>query len=103
MPPELPAASFFLRLSQNPLGGYLSTAKPTPGVVHLVGHVPATTSAARLPVTAAGNMNAVNTLPAIVLPPIAVRLLTLSATTPAGASASTMAGSVLAPAAFARS
>jgi hypothetical protein len=102
MPPGSPAALCFLRLSQNPLGGYLSTAKTTPGVVHLVGHVPATTFAARLPVTAAGNMNAVNTLPAIVLPPIAVRLRTLSAATPAGATASTMAGSVLDPAAFAR-
>ena len=68
-----------------------------------MGHVTGTTFAARLPVTAGGNMNAVNTLPAIVLPPIAVRLRTLSAATPAGAAASTMAGSVLDPAAFALS
>ena len=81
----------------------MSTAYTTPAVVHLVGHVPATTFAARLPVTAGGKMNAVKALPAIVLPPIAVRLSTLSAATPVGAVASTIAGSVFEPAALARS
>ena len=47
-------------------------------------------------------MKAVNAVPAIVLPPIAVRLRTLSAATPAGAFASTIAGSVFDPAALAR-
>src|SRR5678815_724463 len=73
-----------------------------PEVVHRVGHVPATTFAARLPTTAGGNTKAVNALPAMVLPPMAVRLSTLSAATPAGAVASINAGSVFDPVAVAR-
>src|SRR5262245_18804495 len=57
------------------------------------------TCAARLPTTAGGKMKPVKALPAIVLPPIAVRLSVLSAGTPAGAITSTNAGSVFEPAA----
>src|SRR5690349_22695384 len=42
----------------------------------------------RLPTTAGGNRNIVNALPAIVLPPIAVRFRSRFAATPAGAAAS---------------
>src|SRR5262249_28832287 len=73
-----------------------------PAVAHREGHVTATTDAAGLPVTAGGEMNAVNALPAILLPPIPVRFSARSAATPAGAVASMSAGNAVDPATLAR-